>query len=25
MCDPSGNFACGGDIGRSGMVCVTYA
>jgi hypothetical protein len=25
-CDPSGNIAqCGGDIGRSGMVCVTYA
>lgn len=26
MCDPSGNIAsCGGDIGRSGMVCVTYS
>jgi hypothetical protein len=25
MCDPSGNLSCGGDIGRSGLVCVTYA
>jgi hypothetical protein len=24
MCDPSGNLSCGGDIGRSGMVCVTW-
>ena len=23
MCDPSGNLTCGGDIGRTGMVCVT--
>lgn len=25
ICDPSGNITCGGDIGRSGMVCVTFA
>lgn len=25
MCDPSGNLSCGGDVGRSGMVCVTFA
>jgi hypothetical protein len=24
MCDPSSNLTCGGDIGRSGMVCVTW-